>query len=70
MGIDPQVAAAAQLQIHGGVLGQERQHVIEKRHACPHGRFADAVKIERHRDSCFPRDALDRDQTFLHDTAN
>ncbi len=48
-----QIAVAAQIQIHGGVLRKEREHVIKKRHAGSDLGFAFAIKIEADRNPGF-----------------
>jgi hypothetical protein len=41
-----QITIATQIQVHGGVFGEEREHVIEKRHAGFDCGFAFAIKVE------------------------
>jgi len=54
-----QIAGAAEFQIHDGVFGEERQHVVKKRDAGSDSRFAAAIEIEVDGDTGFfgiPRD--------------
>jgi hypothetical protein len=55
MCIHLQVAIAPELQIHDRMFGEQREHVVEKRNACPDSRLAFAVQTELDRNSGFSR---------------
>ncbi len=59
MRVHRQIAVAAQIQIHRRVLGEQREHVVEKRDAGFDFGFSLAVEIEADGDLGFERVAFD-----------
>lgn len=48
--IHVQIALAAQVKVHGGMLRKQRQHVVEERNAGGNPGFPGAIHIESKRD--------------------
>ena len=53
------VAFADQFQIHHGMFGEQREHVVEERDAGADGGFAGAIHIEGELNLRLARDAVD-----------
>ena len=64
--IHVEVAFAMQLQINNRMLGEQRQHVIEKRHTRADGGFANAVQIDSGNYLRFFGNALDLRVSRFH----
>lgn len=58
MRVDGEIAIAAEFQIHRGMLGEERKHVVEERNAGADFGFSFAIQVEADRDLGFERVAF------------
>jgi hypothetical protein len=66
MGVHFEVAVASQVQVRGGMLGEERQHVIEERDARLDFALARAVDVESQHDFSFPGCPIYFSPTRIH----
>ena len=64
MGVHFEVAVAAQVEVHRGMLGEQGEHVVEKGDAGVDFGFALAVEIKRDGNLGFERVAFDSGLPF------